>query len=111
MDLYEFFLSSYKQTPKEKLLEFMASHPEIEQLRSMTQEELAKTYCYRMVSAVSQQSKWKAETPSGRSGSGALRVIRHDAFHVRNSCQKAKMHAPHPLNAPTAEHCGRLCLS
>ncbi len=64
MDLYEFFWSSYSATPKEKLLEFMASDPNIEQLSTMSQQDLAKTYCYRSAVAICQQSEWKPDRPT-----------------------------------------------
>jgi len=45
IELYEFMLASYRNTPKEKVLEWMAGHPEIERLRALPQSELAKIYC------------------------------------------------------------------
>lgn len=76
MDLYEFFFSSYKDTPREKLLEFMASHEDIEQLRTLNQPELAKQYAYRTAVAVCRQSEWKAEKPLWQQR--LRRVIRND---------------------------------
>ncbi len=40
VELYEFILSSYKSTPKEKLLEFMKGHPQSGALAKMEQAEL-----------------------------------------------------------------------
>jgi len=45
IELYEFMLASYRNTPKEKLLEWMAGHPGIAHLRELPQNELAKIYC------------------------------------------------------------------
>jgi hypothetical protein len=45
IDTYDFFYESYKNTPKEKLIELMGKHPEQERLVKMNQEELAKLYC------------------------------------------------------------------
>jgi hypothetical protein len=44
-ELAEFFYETYQHTSKEKLIEFMAGHPSIEQLRAMSQEDLAIFYC------------------------------------------------------------------
>lgn len=52
MDLYEFFHSSYVNTPKEKLLELMAHHHNIAELRELPQPELAKRYAYALASTV-----------------------------------------------------------
>lgn len=40
MDLYEFFLNGYKDTPREKLLEIMKSSPDIEELKKLPDDEL-----------------------------------------------------------------------
>jgi hypothetical protein len=48
LDAYDFFYETYAQTPKAKLLEFMADWPDIESLRPLDQTELAKRYCARM---------------------------------------------------------------
>ena len=45
LDLYDFFYRSYKNTSKEKLLEFLKDHGNINKFKEMPQEELAKTYC------------------------------------------------------------------
>lgn len=48
-ELYDFFYSTYKTSKKEKLLEFLKDHPEIDKFKEMPQEELAKTYCEMLV--------------------------------------------------------------
>ena len=55
MDLYEFFHSSYSNTPKEKLLEFMAHNQSIAELRKLTQPELAKRYAYMLAATVAER--------------------------------------------------------
>jgi hypothetical protein len=45
IDLYDFFFSSYQHTPKERLLEFLAGAPDLERLKKLSQEELAKYCC------------------------------------------------------------------
>jgi hypothetical protein len=52
MDLYEFFHSSYVNTPKERLLELMAHHHEIAELRELPQPELTKRYAYALTATV-----------------------------------------------------------
>lgn len=49
--LFEFFLKSFKNTPKEKLLELMNNHPDIKKMTSLSQEDLAVIYSERMVHA------------------------------------------------------------
>lgn len=45
IELYEWMLETYRKTPKEKLLEFMAGRPDISELRELSQIDLAKIYC------------------------------------------------------------------
>jgi hypothetical protein len=39
-----FFYATYRQSPREKLLEFMAAWPQIEELKAMETNELALRY-------------------------------------------------------------------
>lgn len=48
MDLYEFFINGYKDTPREKLLEFMNSSPDIEVLKKLPDDELLFVYAERL---------------------------------------------------------------
>lgn len=52
MDLFERLYETYRHTTKEKLLEFMADSPSVEQLRTMPQEELALIHCERLTYSV-----------------------------------------------------------
>jgi hypothetical protein len=45
LDLAEFFFETYQHTSKEKLLEFLSDHPDIERLRGLSQRELAIIVC------------------------------------------------------------------
>lgn len=56
MDLYEFFHSSYTNTPKEKLLELMAHHHNFAELRGLTQAALAKHYAYALAATVAKDA-------------------------------------------------------
>jgi hypothetical protein len=60
LQLYDFFLNSYKETPKEKILEFFAGRPNLEELRALSQPELAKMYAEACVAfAMRDQKKTK----------------------------------------------------
>jgi SEC-C motif len=49
IDLFDFFYDSYKDTPKERLLEFMKDAPDLEELRKLSQKDLAEVACERWV--------------------------------------------------------------
>lgn len=49
LELYDFFLNSYKKTPKERLLEFMANAPDLKELTRLDQPTLASIYAERSV--------------------------------------------------------------
>lgn len=69
LDLYDFLMQTYTKTPKEKLLEFMATAADIEQLAQLDQPALASVYCERLaMNAAAQmgmqskpelQSRWR----------------------------------------------------
>ena len=48
MDLYAFFLNGYKETSREKLLEFMHGAPDLEELKKLPEDELRYTYAERL---------------------------------------------------------------
>lgn len=45
LDWFEFAYATYKETPKEQLLEFMRVAPDLEDLRELNQDELVIRYC------------------------------------------------------------------
>jgi hypothetical protein len=47
VEMYDFFFSTYSQASREKLLEFLASAPDLEHLKKLSQPELARTYAER----------------------------------------------------------------
>lgn len=50
LDMFDFFYENYgKYQSKDKLLDIMKSSPDIEQLRTLDQKELAEIYCERLV--------------------------------------------------------------
>lgn len=64
LELYDFFLRSYEKTPKEKMLEFFAGRPDIEDLRKLSQPELASMYAEHCVSfALARESIAAQERP------------------------------------------------
>lgn len=48
IDLYEFFFNSYRETPREKLLEFLDGAPDIEELKKLPDDELLYVYAERL---------------------------------------------------------------
>jgi hypothetical protein len=48
MDLYTFFLDSFKKTPRERLLELMGEASDIEELKKLSEDELRYTYAERL---------------------------------------------------------------
>ena len=52
MEMFDAFYRSYSKTPKEKLLDFMRSHPDYAKLKQETQRELAIIYCERLVYSI-----------------------------------------------------------
>jgi hypothetical protein len=51
IDLFDFFMESYKSASKEHLLTFMREHPDYEELQKQSREELLRLYCQRMAEA------------------------------------------------------------
>jgi len=51
LELFDFFFESYGNLPKERLLELLAAAktPDLEDLAKLSREDLADTYCERMV--------------------------------------------------------------
>ncbi|HUN24905.1 MAG TPA: hypothetical protein VMU67_01265 [Steroidobacteraceae bacterium] len=52
LELYDFFWESYRNTPKGRLLEFMAPRPDLPALSALPQQELAEIYCEGLVHGV-----------------------------------------------------------
>lgn len=66
LDCFNFFWESSSNTPKDKLLEFMAQAQDIERLKRMSQEEVATEYCARMAEWMMQQVEAKARPVHAR---------------------------------------------
>jgi hypothetical protein len=58
-DAYNFLWATYSKSTKEKLLEFMANAPNIEELRKHSQRELAKIYCTNIARQMTADLKGK----------------------------------------------------
>ncbi|WP_244851823.1 hypothetical protein [Caballeronia sp. SL2Y3] len=52
LELYDFFLSSYSKTSKDRLLELMVASPDIDDLRGLEQSKLASVYAERCANSV-----------------------------------------------------------
>ncbi len=68
MELFDFFHSSYRETPRDRLLSFMSDWPDLEAMRSLDQPALARAYCERCVESVVAQN---AASMGGRSRTAA----------------------------------------
>ncbi len=51
LELYDFFYDVYKKTNRDRLLEFMKSWPNFEEIQKLSDKELAETYCESLVYA------------------------------------------------------------
>jgi hypothetical protein len=49
IEFFDFFFETYRKTPKEKLLEFLVGAQDFEQLKDLSQKDLAEVYCERLV--------------------------------------------------------------
>lgn len=52
VELFDFFYESYRDTPKERLLQFMKDASDFDRLREMSQDDLAIAYCERAAVAI-----------------------------------------------------------
>jgi hypothetical protein len=49
LDMFDFLYETYRHTPRNKLLDFLTTHPLYDRFLNMSQEELAITYCEELV--------------------------------------------------------------
>lgn len=78
LDMYDFLMETYIKSPKAKLLEFLAGAPDIEQLATLDQSELASVYSERLATHLFAkaepapkpvlQTKWRAAAPTRSKG-------------------------------------------
>jgi hypothetical protein len=59
VDWCDFFYETYKHTPREKLLEWMAAAPDIEHMRTLSQADLAIIICERLAYGAYQHDNQK----------------------------------------------------
>lgn len=57
LEFFDFIMDGYRDTPKERLLEFMADNPDIEELKTMSKEDLTEIYAERCTWSVMRQSE------------------------------------------------------
>lgn len=57
LDLFDFIMDSYRDTPRERLLEFMADNPDIEELKTMSKEDLTEIYAERCAWSVMRRTE------------------------------------------------------
>jgi SEC-C motif len=61
IDLFDFFYESYKDTPKERLLELIKDAPDFEQFEHLAQKDLAEAVCERWVYNAMQDTAKQAQ--------------------------------------------------
>ncbi|WP_442572731.1 hypothetical protein [Glycocaulis sp.] len=66
LELAEFFYRTYKNSSKEKLLEFMKGHDDLDRLADMEQNELAIIYCERLGLAAWGRAEMKADNDASK---------------------------------------------
>lgn len=49
MELFDFFLAGYRDTPKERLLELMVNHPNIGEFQTLPKEDLTEIFAEQCV--------------------------------------------------------------
>lgn len=57
LDLFDFIMDSYRDTPRGRLLEFMADNPDIEELKTMSKEDLTEIYAERCAWSVMERTE------------------------------------------------------
>jgi hypothetical protein len=57
LELFDFVMESYRVTPRERLLEFMADHPDVEELKTMSKVDLTEIYAERCAWSMMRQSE------------------------------------------------------
>jgi hypothetical protein len=76
VDKCDFLFKTYQRSTREKLLEFLATAPDIEHLRTLGQRDLAIVYCERMARSIQLEeevraSAKQAQPEPSRDGNGA----------------------------------------
>jgi hypothetical protein len=71
LDLYDFFVRGYEKTPKEKILEFFAQRPNLEELRKLSQPELVSMYAEHSVNFILAQQHAAAQRSPMQGAAGS----------------------------------------
>ena len=66
VDMFDFFFGVYKDTPKEKLLEFLAGSPDHAELVNLPQKDLAEILCERYVMHAVAQGAFQSQANKRR---------------------------------------------
>ena len=57
IELFDFFYKTYRNTPKEKILEWMGTAEDFAQLKELSQKDLSETYCERLIYGIMAQQE------------------------------------------------------
>jgi len=61
LEMFDFMYKSYKNTPKEKLLEWMKNATDFAELKDLTQTEVSEIYCERCVYSILAEQQRKSD--------------------------------------------------
>ena len=71
MELFDFFFESYRNTPKERLLELLGNAADLFELKKLSQKELSEIYCERLVYGAMTRTKATAAQNTAETNTGA----------------------------------------
>ena len=76
IELFDFMHESYKNTPKEKLLEWMANAPDYADLKNLTQPELSEIYCERCIYSTMIKQRNESDVAGAAAGNKPSGTVR-----------------------------------
>jgi hypothetical protein len=66
LEFYDFIYNSYRETPRDKLLDFLKDYPNHDELKKMTTEELRVMFCENCVHSAMRDARFEATKESDR---------------------------------------------
>jgi hypothetical protein len=101
LEIFDFFFSPYKNTPRETLLELLKTAPDFDELRKLGQKDLVEICCERRTYSV-----LRSNMPLNQSGASDIAQSGH--FH-RCYWKRPRATADIPLLAPRICRRGSIC--
>jgi len=93
LELFDLFYATYRQLSRERLREFMAGWPDIEELKAKETSELAIRYCEGLVYATIADATWarrRSSSTSQLSGPGRPQAGRRSNLSARHQARKGQ---------------------